>query len=509
MKFLIGKMGFGCEIRLVAKERDATIEIYPADSKENNGTHLFTIEHLIGDPLGKNCDTSIDISRISSVELSRCDLTDLPEYFKKLNLKYLGLSRNKLSKVPVCLYSGLNYLESLDLSNNQIQNFDMEPACLPYLKKVILDFNKFDVAPKWFLTFRCTNMEEFSYSHNKAKHYNFMKNSFNMNLLKLKKLVLVNSCLIDPDFKLLKCFRQLQHLDISNQRISLNTPSTHCNRFEDLDDLFVKPKWKELNVLKLNNLSISIFPEGVAWIESLQELYIFDNCISWLPDDIQYLVNLKILNVSTNELISLPKVMPSMQNLTALQVSNNSIDFAPDFSSMSNLKTLDLYNNCLSSVSFNVDTVSFVDVEGNYCDTMELENYSLYEQKKKALRREYSSMEERSDGPKEQRENLDEYDEYYEKNKCMSDFYEFYEQSGKASSDCGEQSVAFDENENWDLPPKIRKSHSDIDSDDDKWQGEEDKPGKRHSSRTKEKVKVYVSDDDWMFIDCDESCYGC
>lgn len=474
--------GFSSEIRLVTKEENEIIEIHPLKT-EHTGNNSFTLEdffnHILPEEIGVR---NIDISKITFLELSKCNLIDLPIACTKLNLKYLGLSHNNFEHVPLCLYNGLKNLESIDLSYNQIKNFDLEPDCMSHVRKMRLNNNKFDNVPKWFLMFRCTNMEEFNYSQNKAKTYKYMKNSFNVNLLKLKKLELVSSCLIDDDFNLLKCFKHLQYLDISN------VTSPHTNRFHDLDDLFVKPKWKELTVLKLNNLSLSLFPEGIAWIESLRELYAAGNSLSWLSESIEYLVNLEVLVVSNNTLVSLPKCLTSLERLTVLQASNNYIDGVPDFSSMLNLKTLDLYGNSLEMISFNVNTVDFVDLEFNYCETKEFKKFSLYEEKKNNLREKYSFAE-RYDGVKI-RQSDDSTDSYSE----MDSYYDSMDENTNSAP------VVVDETENWDLPSKTWNVHSDIDSEDERWQGEEIKT---YLGKTCETKRVYVSDDDWMFEDCD------
>lgn len=476
--------GFSSAIRLTTKEENEVIEIHPLDT-ENNNIKSFTIEYLFNHILLEGiCDTNIDVSKITILELSDCSLTDLPVACKKLNLKHLDLSHNSFEHVPLCLYNGLKELESLDLSYNQIKNFDLEPDCLPHIRKMKLNNNKFENAPKWFLMFRCTSMEEFDYSQNKSKNYKYLKNSFNLNLLQLKKLELVSSCLIDDDFSLLKCFRQLQYLDISN------VTSSHINRFNDLDELFVKPKWKELTVLKLNNLSLSLFPEGIAWIESLRELYASDNSLSWLPDGIEFLVNLEVLVVSNNSLVSLPKCLESMERLTVLQVSNNCIDGVPDFSSMTNLKTLDLFSNSLEMVSFNINTVEFVDLEGNYCDTREFKNFSLYAEKKNSLRKKYS-LDKRSDGL-QIRQSED----------STSSSSESDENYDSVSKNVNSVVVTVDETEDWDLPSETFKVQLDIDSEDERWQGEKTKTNWKSSCETK---RVYISDDDWMFEDYDGS----
>ncbi|KAJ8927518.1 hypothetical protein NQ314_020015 [Rhamnusium bicolor] len=365
----------------------------------------------------------------------------------------------------------------------------MEPECLPFVKVVRLNNNNFENIPKWFLTFRCTNLEEFNYSCNKANHYKYLKNSFCLNLIKLKKLELRNSCLIDRDYDFLKCFKSISYLDISNEGL---TTRNCLNKFHELDELFVKPKWKELHILRLESLSISLFPEGIAWIETLRELYLTNNNLSWLLDDIQFLVNLEVLDISNNSIVAIPSTLVSLVNLTVLRASDNSIESVFDFSLMHNLKTLDLYNNLLDTIAFSMDTIDFVDLEGNYYDTKHFENYSAYEEKKNFLRNRYSYQ--RYDGPKTVLET-------FTSSSSDSDEDAYYERSLKI--DCTSSNlISIDETENWDLPVKSKMKNPEIDSVDDDWQGEDKKFYLKGYSK---KDRVYVSDDDWMFIDFEES----
>ncbi|KAJ8973257.1 hypothetical protein NQ317_015702 [Molorchus minor] len=471
--------------RIAYKENDDVIEINSLLPQLCDNTESLSIDYLFEYIIPeRESEITIDITKISVLDLSHCNLTALPIDCKKLNLKHLGLAHNELKEVPLCLYSGLKYLESLDLSYNSIELFDMEPECLPYIKIIKLNNNKFENVPKWFLMFKCTNLEEFNYSHNKSKHYKYLKGSINISRMKLQKLELINSRLIDEDYSLLKCYKFLKFLDISNE------DKAHINTFNELDELFVKPHWKELTVLKLNSLSLSIFPEGIAWMCSLAELYITDNSLSWLPDGLQYLINLEVLDISCNGIIAIPEFMLSLQRLRALLASDNFIQVVPDFAQMNNLKTLDLYHNSLDEITFNFTSIDSVDLEYNYYDTKGLENYCTYKEKVSRLRKEFR-REERYNAPKifEEQDSI---------SPATSDSEENYE---KWKGVVRTVPIGIEETENWDLPAKVKLKNPEIDSIDDEWQGEDN--NLRLSKSCESKTKIYISDDDWMFVDCE------
>ncbi|CAH1977844.1 unnamed protein product [Acanthoscelides obtectus] len=418
-------------------------------------------------------EASLDINNITILELSHCCLTEVPQYLKQLKLKHLGLAHNKLQQVPLCLYSGLKYLESLDLSHNSISEFGMEPDCVFSLKLLKLNHNSFKDLPKWLLNFKSTNLEDFNYSCNKASHYNFKKNSFNLNVTKVKRVKLRNTDMIDSDFAFLRCFKQLEHLDISNKYYK------YSNRFKDIDDLFVKQVWKQLTVLKLNDLSISFFPEGILWLESLKELSIQKNVISWFPDGIQYMVNLEVLDISNNTLVAIPKEILELQSLKVLKAARNSIDQVPDLFSMKNLSTLDLYDNLLDTLKYNLQTVEYVDLEFNYLDTVEFGD--SYSEKKISYREKYGYS--RMDGVQMRCEHW-----------SRSSFTS--EESGSELRIVASEDIDL---EDWDAPSEVRQTSPDIDSADEDWQGDE-------ICRVKTIVqteRVYVPDEDWMFEDAD------
>lgn len=428
----------------------------------------------------KGIDIS-DFTTVTNLNLSKCNLRNLPSNLSVLKLTHLNLSCNRLEEAPVCLYNGLKELVFLDLSNNRITHFDREPDCIKTVKVINLSLNNFSNVPKWFLMFKATNLEEFSYSDNKAKHYNYLKNSYNCSKNRLVKLELSNCRLIDCDLKFLRLFKHLRYLDIGNEHY------TTYNNFADLDQLFVKLQWKDLNVLKVNKLGFACVPNGIFWIRSLVELHINHNFVSWLPHDIRYLINLEILEVSNNCLVGLPSILTELTQLKMILASNNRLEMVPDFTLLKNLRVLDLYNNVLEEVSINVSELRFVDIEMNYFNTNVIHNSLLYHNKKGAYRETLHKY--RLDGYK-----LDE----DVSTDCDSASCSDYEDSG---SDIGTHEYSKKlEDDNWDLDlnqvPRYQRS-PEVDTDDD-WIGE------GYVNMVKQNGsgdKIYVLDEDWMFED--------
>ncbi|XP_060530517.1 leucine-rich repeat-containing protein 40-like [Cylas formicarius] len=322
-------------------------------------------------------DLKCNLDQIVALDFSECGLHDLPQQLCTPNLKHLNLAHNKLKEMPLCLYSGkMNKIEYLDLSNNFLTSCDEEPDCVLQLKKINLSSNCLENLPAWFLEFRCTNLEELDYSENKAKHFSFLKNSTNLTLMKISKLKLKNSCLIDTDFALLKKFRYLEYLDISNTSNCIS--DNYINNFKEIQQLFQNNLWERMKILNLAFLNISFFPEDIFRLENLRELHLNNNNISWLTDGLKLLINLQILDISNNGLLVLSNEIVHLNNLKILKASHNYLEELlglPPY-----LETLDLYNNCLENLNhINIDSLNSIDLELNY---IELINCSEYEYKR-------------------------------------------------------------------------------------------------------------------------------
>ncbi|KAG5869118.1 hypothetical protein JTB14_024349 [Gonioctena quinquepunctata] len=309
----------------------------------------------------------------------------------------------------------------------------------------------------------------------------------------LKKLKLKNANLIDKDYSFLKCFTLLQYLDISNKH------NASINKFYEVDELFVKSKWKQLKVLKMNNLSLAFFPEGIAWLESLAELHINNNYISWLPDGVEFMINLVILDISHNHIIAIPEKLNKLECLEVLKASNNYIENVPDLTVMPSLKFLDLYDNLLEAISLNHDAIEYIDLENNYFDTKEIKDYSGYEAKREKIRLQEKIHLFRTNGHKlKESESLSSSFDSRKSGFCSEDDYE---------SDMEIQTVLFNtsnivEEDDWDTPRKKPDKNPDVDSVDEDWEGFEDDEVKKFENVIE---KIYIADEDWMFEDAEDT----
>ncbi|XP_072387224.1 uncharacterized protein [Diabrotica undecimpunctata] len=466
---------------LFLRKPNEIIDITPYGNSDDHEQEYIALEKFLHTIENNISDTILPLDNISTLDLSRCNLENLPDSCKDLNIKQLVLAHNNLSKVPVCIYSGMKHIEHLDIGHNKIEQFYIAPACLNVLKVLKINNNLFKSLPQFITNFQCIELEEINFSCNNSMSYKFTKMSCTMDKMKLKKVKFKNSCLLDADYDFLRCFNFIEYLDLSNKY------RTFVNKLYETDNLFVNLKWKHLQVLKMNNLSIGMFPDGICWVETLRELYINNNNISWLPDGIQFLVNLRVLDISSNFIVAIPQQVEKLVSLEVLLACRNSIETL--LGNMPALKVLDLYDNSLDSFNINCDQLEELDLELNYYSTNEMVNY---EDKKNTLRSSLKQLAIRADGIKILEKYPSTRSSYCSRSSSTSTNYSW--------NDIIPTVTVYDETEDWDLPVSSKPRNPDIDTADEEWTGEEDH---YHKSRCKVYPKVYVNDEDWMFEDAE------
>nr|XP_015835048.1 PREDICTED: volume-regulated anion channel subunit LRRC8B isoform X2 [Tribolium castaneum] len=199
-----------------------------------------------------------------------------------------------------------------------------------------------------------------------------------------------NSQLLDVDFEFFKRISTLEYLDIGNTNCKLTKQE---NEFKDITQLFVKTKWKELKVLKLDHILVSIIPDGLFWIVSLTELHLSHCELSWIPPEVQYLTNLEVLDVSHNSICGIPKELAILPKLRIVKASFNLVSSVDDFTN--ELEILDLYHNELETFPNSIERIKFVDLEQNYVD---MSLYKTYGEKRDSFRQMLDDG--RADGPR-------------------------------------------------------------------------------------------------------------
>lgn len=221
---------------------------------------------------------------------------------KQLNI--LNLENNHLSSLPNM--GSLTQLETLILSKNQFTSFPNEICNLTHLKKLVFNTNPMNQFPK----------------------------NFNWPV-QLETLEIAGiGCGEVPNIR--KTFLNLRMLNLSD------------------NDLTSIPKLPHsLECLYLNGNTIEDFSEKACYLERLKRLGlknvgITTNALETLCGFTQ----LESLDISHNRLFFLPESLTQLKNLTMLDASDNYIETldAINFSIFSKLASLNLQNNCISSL---------------------------------------------------------------------------------------------------------------------------------------------------------------
>lgn len=328
------------------------------DKKENR--KIKNLKHIAERNLQINqrFNYRINIKTLTLLTLSHCQLESLCDELKYLHLTYLDISANKFSEIPKCLYVGLDKLKYLNLSHNLLRTFIFEPRCYANLEDFNISHNNFTNIPKWILSLRAKNLKIFNYSVNKIFSLRCIFNNY----LPVKTLILQNAALRDEDLLYLRSYPKLVHLDISN-KVNINK----CNMFSDINKLFINSNWENLQVLAMENLVLSIFPEKLVWCESITELYLSHNDFYWLPSDgFQYLVNLEVLDLSYNSIYTLPETLTWLEDLQVLKLAYNNLEYLPNMENMKSLQILDVYHNKLIKINCNMDHIEYMDFHENF-----------------------------------------------------------------------------------------------------------------------------------------------
>jgi leucine-rich repeat protein SHOC2 len=106
-----------------------------------------------------------------------------------------------------------------------------------------------------------------------------------------------------------------------------------------------------LEELNLTDNHLIELPESIGSLTNLKELSLEDNYLEYLPDSIGNLVNLTHLFIGTNELSRLPENIGNLNNLNYLFLGWNSLEYLPSsFGELRNLVELDLGYNDLDDL---------------------------------------------------------------------------------------------------------------------------------------------------------------
>ena len=106
-----------------------------------------------------------------------------------------------------------------------------------------------------------------------------------------------------------------------------------------------------LEYLDVSFNQLTALPEGISSLSSLKWLYAYNNQLTSLPENIGNLTSLVDLYISDNQLESLPKSLGNLSSLERIAAFNNQLTSLPgEIGNLSSLVYLMVYNNKLTSL---------------------------------------------------------------------------------------------------------------------------------------------------------------
>ena len=116
-------------------------------------------------------------------------------------------------------------------------------------------------------------------------------------------------------------------------------------------------KLSNLTILNLQCNELESLPAGFVELKNLQLLDLSSNKFMHYPEVINYCTNLLQIDLSYNKIQSLPQSTKYLVKLAKMNLSHNKLNFIGDLSEMTNLRTLNLRYNRISSIKTNASNL--------------------------------------------------------------------------------------------------------------------------------------------------------
>ncbi|KAM3929474.1 PH domain leucine-rich repeat-containing protein phosphatase 1 isoform 2-T2 [Leptodactylus fuscus] len=359
--------------------------------------------------------------RISSVDLSCCNLEHLPEnLFYSQDVTHLNLKQNALRLNPDPAIEGtlddlhrFSKLKSLNLSNNNLGDFPLAVSGIPTLMELNLSCNGVRVLPPAVGAMK--NLQTFLLDGNclqtlptelgNLSQLSYLGLSFNEfteipevleKMAAMDKLCMPGNYLHVLNLKSLKRMSQVKYvdlrlneiknvlvdevdfllhviqLDLRDNRITdldvsplSNLEVLHCER-NRLTSLKISGYYlKALHISSNALLHLDVYPDPC----NLSLMDVSRNCLNCLPDWICESKNLEVLDVGHNRLTELPARLFGARGLRKLLAGYNRLNSLPECSERTQLEVLDVQHNRLVELPANLlmmsDSLRCLNVSAN------------------------------------------------------------------------------------------------------------------------------------------------
>lgn len=303
----------------------------------------------------------------------------MPAIGESTSLKYLDISRNQVSELPVEMYQ-CTKLQTMIGHHNMIEAWPSQAGLttrFTYMVKLDMSFNRFKAVDASFQIFY--KLQSLDLSHNEITEVtNAISVLINLNVIDLShnkikaipegfgQLTALHTCrlnnnqLTEMPVPLTKLF-QLKYLNLSNNYIG-EIKSSYFSTLLKLTELYIDHNiipvipfsafsLNKLVIFSANFNRLSVMPDPIGQLVSLKELYLSNNQISAIPMSVAKLNSLDIFEIEHNCISHLPSSITALSSLRRLNLKYNALtDFPPILRDIPKLVSWDLSGNAMLSI---------------------------------------------------------------------------------------------------------------------------------------------------------------
>ena len=297
-------------------------------------------------------ETLPDLSKYNKVKVIDFSGNETPRVDKSLfssdSLKRVRLDRCDIRKID---FPEGNRIESLSLTNNQLDHIPASIRKCKNLRSLNLEGNHIRHIPRWLL--ELDSLEDINLNFNRLK----LRKSDIRRLAKVQQLLIAGNKIerLPSNMGTLRCEsmnlakNKLHALPKSFAQLKqLKSVVFYENNFENIPEVLTD--FKNLKHLDFYKNKLTEIPDFVGTMENLEQLYMSYNKIETIPDNLRHLRRLKHLYIHHNELHFLPEWLAEMDSIERLGVGFNHLLALPDLSGMKALVEFDCEKNLLERI---------------------------------------------------------------------------------------------------------------------------------------------------------------
>ncbi|MDJ0554367.1 MAG: leucine-rich repeat domain-containing protein [Microcoleaceae cyanobacterium MO_207.B10] len=295
-----------------------------------------------------------ELEYLEKLDLRNNEIKIIPESITNLvNLTHLHLASNKLTQIPESITNLVN-LTHLHLDSNKLTKIPESITNLVNLKTLDFRNNEIKIIPESITNL--VSLTWLSFHNNKLTK---IPESIT-NLVNLTHLYLASNQLTQIPESITNLVN-LKTLDLDSNKLT-QIPESITN-LVNLTHLYLASNQLTqipesiTNLVNLTHLSLAFnqltqIPESITNLVNLTHLYLASNQLTQIPESITNLVNLTKLVLAFNQLTQIPESITNLVNLTHLYLSKDQLTQIPEsITNLTNVTELKINGNNILTIS--------------------------------------------------------------------------------------------------------------------------------------------------------------